>query len=235
MRRPWCSIPLGPWLVALALWSPIPIGLSLSRTVRAADAPSPATEDHEQQARRHYVDGEAAFKAGQYQRAMSEFEAGYAAAPRPGFLLNMAHTARKLGDLRKSRSLYKKYLLMDPTSKVREDVQAVIAELDSALADEDAAAPNRSAAREPAPTRPAQAEPVVLPRATPPPDETPALVASAPAPEERESASPFYRRPWFWVTVGVVAVAGGAVAIYAAQRSSGDPFHPNGSLGSLGP
>src|SRR5215470_9856640 len=81
----------------------------------ADDGESPAVR----QARDHFRAGEAAFKVGDFERARSEFEAGYALVPRPGFLLNMAHAERRLGRLRNARSLYKRYLLADPESKQR--------------------------------------------------------------------------------------------------------------------
>jgi tetratricopeptide (TPR) repeat protein len=236
---------LGLAVIAWVLSSPISIGLSSAPLARAAEQAPPSQEDREQAARRHFAQGDAAFKAGRYDAALSEFEAGYAASPRPGFLLNMAHTARKLGDLRKARSLYKKYLLTDPTSKLREDVLGVIAELDSALADEDRADANRTAtaenerSHEPAAGETAERQhPAPPPRAPPPPVAAPVLVtqqAQAPSAEQAGEARPFYARAWFWATVGVVVAAGAGVAIYAAQRSSSDPFHSTGSLGTLGP
>jgi tetratricopeptide (TPR) repeat protein len=230
------------WLLALA----VTMLLSSPRVALAADPAAPPQENREQLARRHFAEGDAAFKAGRYEAAMTEFEAGYAASPRPGFLLNMAHTARKLGDLRRARSLYKKYLLMDPTSKLRSDVLGVIGELDSALADEDRAESNRKLAadkerpREPAAPETLAEQPPLPPppRAPPPAAEAPSLVgerARAPTSDDTDTTSPFYRSTWFWVTVGVVAAAGAGVAIYATQRSGGDPYHPSGSLGALGP
>ena len=236
--------------LALAVWvisSALSIDRSSSGIAQAAEPAASSPEDREQVARRHFAEGDAAFKAGRYEAAMSEFEAGYATSPRPGFLLNMAHTARKLGDLRKARTLYKKYLLMDPTSKLRNDVLGVIGELDSALADEDLAEAQRKTAGEgprsqqPAPDETSKSEhPAPLPRATEPRADAPVLVAQGsstlpPSGDATDDGTPFYRRTWFWVTVGVVAAAGAGVAIYAAQRSAGDPYHPSGSLGALGP
>ena len=223
--------------------------LLTARVAVAADQPSPPQEDREQQARRLYAEGEAAFKAGQYANALKAFEAGYAASPRPGFLLNMAHTERKLGELRKARALYKKFLLVDPTSRVRGEVTGVINELDSALADEDPAqdhAPGGKAAadgepaQKTAPTVPPKNEvTTVLPAAAPPaPTDAPMLTTSRdPSSPTDASAkgSPFYRRPWFWIAVGVAVAAGAGAALYASQRPGSDPFHSSGSLGAIGP
>jgi tetratricopeptide (TPR) repeat protein len=216
-----------------------------ARVALAADQPSPPQEDREQQARRLYAEGEAAFKAGQYAIALKAFEAGYAASPRSGFLLNMAHTERKLGELRKARALYKKFLLVDPTSRVRGEVTGVINELDSALADEDQAPGGKTAAEE----EPAQkSAPTVLPKngvtivpppaAPPTPADAPMLTTSrepSSPPDASAKGSPFYRRPWFWIAVGVAVAAGAGAALYASQRPGADPFHSSGSLGAIGP
>jgi len=123
------------WALSLALLAAV-MGPSATMAAAAADT---ATEEGEQAARRHFAEGDAAYKAGHYEQALKEFEAGYAISRRPGFLLNMGHTERKLGHLREARALYKKYLLVDTTSKLRDEVRSLIGELDSALADEDLA------------------------------------------------------------------------------------------------
>src|SRR5581483_2640659 len=109
----------------------------------AADGTEAAADEGEQTARRHFAQGDAAYKAGRYDDALKEFEAGYAISQRPGFLVNMGHSEHKLGHLREARALYKKYLLVDANSKLRDEVRALIRELDSALADEDRAEHHR--------------------------------------------------------------------------------------------
>ncbi len=215
------------WIVPGALALLLLVGPLWPSATMAAEGAGAASEDGEQAARRHYSQGEAAFKAGQYDVARKEFEAGYAASRRPGFVLNMAHTERKLGHLRDARALYKKYLLVEPTSKLRDEVRAVINELDSALADEDLAERGRkdgaNQGASPAPTtEPVPVAPPVVPApaprmAAPTPGPEPLVSrAAGPAAEPAPGPRPFYRRGWFWVTVGAVVVAGSAAAIYAA-------------------
>ena len=67
-----------------------------------------------QRARRHFLAGKRAFEAKRYAVALKEFEAGYAIDPRPGFLLNMGHAARRMGELRRARDYYLKFLESDP-------------------------------------------------------------------------------------------------------------------------
>jgi len=192
----------------------------------AEDVPPPDPGEAELKARDLYAQGEAAFKAGRYDDALTEFEAGFAAVPRAGFVLNIGHVYRKIGKLRNARSAYKKYLLMEPDSKFRDNVLAVIAEIDSALAEEDRAespaeSPARSIALAPPPTAPA-----------------PALLAVSPAFQARgrdtARSAPLYRRAWFWVAVGAVVVSAGA-GIYLWRRPADVGYQSSGSLGALGP
>jgi tetratricopeptide (TPR) repeat protein len=177
----------------------------------------------EREARAHYALGQTAFKAGRYDQAVTEFEAGFAALPRPGFLLNIGHAERRRGNLRKARAAYKKFLLVEPTTKLRDDVMALLADLDSALADEDHA--ERAAATASITPPPLPAVPAPAPAQAPP-----VTLSVAPPP-----APPIYRRPWFWAAAGAV-VLGAVTAIYLSQRSPADDgFHATGSLGAVHP
>jgi tetratricopeptide (TPR) repeat protein len=191
----------------------------------AEDVPPPDPGQAELKARDLYAQGEAAFKAGRYDDALAEFEAGFAAVPRAGFVLNIGHVYRKIGKLRNARSAYKKYLLMEPDSKFRDNVLAVIAEIDSALAEEDRA---ESPVESPAP----------IALAPPPTAPAPALLAVSPAIQARgpdtARSAPLYRRAWFWVAVGAVVVSAGA-GIYLWRRPADVGYQSSGSLGALGP
>ncbi len=207
--------------------------LFASSLARAQNGPPADKGGPEQVARELYAQGEAAFKAGQYDEALTAFEAGFAAVPRAGFVLNIGHVYRKIGKLRNARAAYKKYLLMEPDSKFRANVLAVIAEIDSALAEEDQA---EAAAAAPADS---PANPVTLAAPAPAPSPNPAaplLIATRPAPagEADAARAPFYRRPWFWIAAAAV-VTGTAAGIYLIERPGTGGFQSSGTLGSLGP
>jgi hypothetical protein len=113
------------------------------------------------------------------------------------------------------------------------DVMAVIADIDSALADEDLAS-----ARDRLGRRPPIEVPGGVPSAPAPAPDGPQLVASrstSPISGQSDGTTRVYHRGWFWLTVGLVVGAGAAVAIYALRRPEGDGFHTSGSLGALGP
>ena len=88
-------------------------------------------------AREHFRVGEQAFKEGRYQDAYREWQAGYELSPRALFLLNMAHAERRRGDLPNARVLYRRYLLMEPDSKLRGEVEQVLKEIDAVLPAQD--------------------------------------------------------------------------------------------------
>jgi tetratricopeptide (TPR) repeat protein len=166
------------------------------------------SEDAVQRAREHYRRGEAAYAAERFDDAYREFEEGYALAPKPAFLLNMAHSERRRGQLRNARALYLKYLLVEPQSKYREEVEQVTAELERAIAAEDAA---RIAAAGQLPVSP------------------PPIALTAP-PMPPPPAEPRHSRLWIWAAVGGVVLAGAAAAFFLTR----DSYQKSGSLGTLG-
>jgi hypothetical protein len=190
-----------------------------------SETPSPRDQlEAERESRARYAAGEAAFRAGRYRPAVVEFEAGFAAVPKPGFLLNIGHAYRRLGDLHKARAAYKKFLLVDPTSTLHDDVLSLIGELDSALADDDRA--DRLAAR-------AIAAGLVPPPVDGQPGHSGVNLAARPpsaVPNLVDPPPPFYRRAWFWMVVGAVAIGTG-VGIYAVRTGADERGHPTGSLG----
>jgi hypothetical protein len=97
----------------------------------------PATSSREavlRRARQHFEDGRKAFDAKDYPSALREFRAGYELEPRPGFLLNMAHSTQKIGDLPAARDLYTRFLQTNPTGEERRVAEEAIAEIDRKLA-----------------------------------------------------------------------------------------------------
>jgi tetratricopeptide (TPR) repeat protein len=103
-----------------------------------------------QRARRHFLQGKRAFEARRYSVALKEFEVGYAIVPRPGFLLNMGHAARRMGDLRRARDYYLKYLESDPPPVERRSTIALVIDIDRQLAAAPTAGSRASASSSPA-------------------------------------------------------------------------------------
>ena len=170
------------WLLGLALASAVVV---VPRPVAAAPRASAASV---QRARRHFLSGKRAFEAKRYATALKEFSAGYAIEPRPGFLLNMGHAARRMGELRRARELYLKFIAADPTADERRATLDLIAEIDRELGPPAAAASHRAegpgptSPLAPAPIAPASAPAVETAPVAPPPEPPVAVAASTVAP-----------------------------------------------------
>lgn len=196
-----------------------------------AQDPEPTSKAVED-AKGHYERGAKAYDLGYFEEAYREFEAGYRASPRPAFLLNMAHTQRRMGNLRKARELYSRYILIEPDSPAREGVKQLIGDLDQAIAAEDRDSPDAGAGRS-QPIEPLVPDAgasrgdggfiTVIP--TPPAPDT-----AVPVPASR----PIYKRWWFWTGVGAVAIVA-ATAITLGVLASRPDFVSSGSIGTLGP
>jgi hypothetical protein len=103
-----------------------------------AQAPAVSAQSPEARAegRRRFESGEQYFQKGQYASALVEYEAGYQLTRLPGFLINIAHCHRLSGDHRRARAFYRKYLLVEPTSPRKAEVEEIIRKLDESLAGE---------------------------------------------------------------------------------------------------
>jgi tetratricopeptide (TPR) repeat protein len=200
----------------MRIFSTFVVALALLSSARSAVA---ASADDQREARRNFQAGEVHFKAGRYTEALEAYQAGYAAAPLPGFLINVAQCQRRLGDLAKAHATYEKFLFVAPDSPLVPEVKKLLAELDQMLAAEaetDTPAPPELSA--PAPAEPA---PTTAAAAT-----LTAEARPAPAP-----APPQWKRWWVWGAVGA-ALAAGTVTAFALSSSDPTMVH-DGSLGTL--
>jgi tetratricopeptide (TPR) repeat protein len=197
----------------------------------ALAAPSAA----EREARRHFADAELSYRAGHYADALAKYQAGYAATPLPGFLVNIAQCQRRLGDLKTARATYREFVLVAPDSRLVPEVQALIEELDTLIADlasggagETAGAVGTDGADVHA-TDPSAPSLSLAPSA---PAEAASLVA-APAPVATETPAPrSHARWWIWGGIAAAAVAGGVVTGIALS-SPGTTTIRAGTLGTL--
>ena len=146
--------------------------LSLSAAL-ASPARAGAADD-EERARGHYEIGLGLYRLGDYEGALKEFGAGYELARKPGFLLNLGQTYRKLGELREARDMYRQYLAAVPhDDPALPEARKVLAELERAI----------RAARPPEPPPPSPStEPAPAPTPSPPPPAMPPPSAAAPPP-----------------------------------------------------
>ena len=206
---------------------------ALATQARAAD--KKVDPRAEARAREHIQKGAAALRAGDYDEAMTEFEAGYAAVPLPGFILNMGHVQRQAGNLAKAYDYYRHYLEVDPKSSQRAEVEKTMAEIDAKLAGKAGSRPAPSTTSPPRPN-------LALPAAQDDHEEPAGLkalpakpvVTSSPVPASAptdDSDGAFYTRWWFWGAVGALAAAG-VVTFLLVGRGNG--YTSSGTWGTLG-
>ena len=186
----------------------------------------------EREARHRFDEAEVQYRAGHYADALLKYQAGYAAMPLPGFLVNIAQCQRRLGDLKTARATYREFVLVAPDSHLVPEVQTLIRQLDSLIADLASGGAGAAAAQvgdgadvhatDPdAPAAPSLAAPEPTPQ--------PVLLGApgGPPPPHRSHA-----RWWIWGSVAAAAIAGGVVAGLALSSSSTTTVHA-GSLGTL--
>lgn len=183
------------WLAGLLFFFCVSIGLQRSAEAQANDF------------RTHYELAVALYQAQKFEEAIPEFKAAYDIDPRAGLLFNIAQSYRKAGHPRDAIQYYDRYLTSDPRidtdtrrkvdgylAEARNTLAALELEMKQRLAEEKAARDRDSEPPPPAIHQP----PVVAPAPAPPPP----LVSIEP----RRDVTPVYKKPWFWVTLGAVAV-----------------------------
>lgn len=110
------------------------LAVNASTALGAPATTEPA--DDKSEGRVRFDLGEQHFQHGEFVAALVEYEAGYRLTRLPGFLLNIAQCHRQLGDLRKARAFYRKYLIVAPTAPRRAEVEESIRSLDKKIAEE---------------------------------------------------------------------------------------------------
>ncbi|HEY5090706.1 MAG TPA: hypothetical protein VIK30_12095 [Polyangia bacterium] len=211
------------------------VGALCVATLAATAGPAAAAPEARREARRAFESAEAHFRAGEFAEALVDYQAGYDASPLPGFLVNIAQCERRLGDLKKARATYQKFVIVAPDSPLVPQVKGLIAGLDRLLADLDdekpagPTAPPRGTGGEPSADAPAPApHNVDLLAEAPLSPTTDVLLVTTPAPPARKSAS--RRRWWLWGGLGAAVACGVVTAFLLAPGAS--TVH-DGSLGTL--
>jgi hypothetical protein len=185
----------------------------------------------EAEGRRHFKAGQDLYQQKRFIEAAREFEAGYAVAPRPLFLLNIGHAYRRANELIKAKNAYEALLKLQPDLPQKTEVEGYIKSINDAL--QAGESPTSEPVTRPPPLPPPTARPaeiVPLPPPGPPPPPLSAAPEPAVVPPYVETTAPppepsgsVFRRPWFWVLTGAVIAGGVAVAVIASRPSSTCP------------
>jgi tetratricopeptide (TPR) repeat protein len=201
---------MSPRARILFLLAPVVLGLGSGGSVAQATGPS--------EARKLFKEGKKAYAEGRFAAAAEKFAKGYQLDPQPAFLLNQAQSERSAGDRTRAREHYQEFLRVQPSSRLKPQVEDLLNELDREIAADEA---RKARAAE----EKLEAEKRARALVAPPPEERDRGTTS------REGAT-FYRAWWFWTIVGV-AVVGTTVAVssYAATR---EPVYlKEGGLGTV--
>jgi tetratricopeptide (TPR) repeat protein len=177
------------------------VAVGLAAALTSASSLARADDEATEQARQHYLKGTKYFDLGQWDDAIAEYREAYKLRSDPAFLFNLAQAYRRKGDLQPALDLYKNYLIANPDSPKRSDIEKRIRTLEKEMKHRPPATPVVRPS-EPVPTpppipaaagaptsEPAPApatEPVPEPAPVPAPVAVPAPVsvpAPAPAPE----------------------------------------------------
>jgi tetratricopeptide (TPR) repeat protein len=172
-------------------------------------------------ARAHFDKGRTFFEVDEYRKAIAEFKAAHIEKPDPAFLYNIAECYRRLGDVPEALQFYRRFLATaSPDDKARPVVEQRIADVKTVGEEPKVGATE--------PLSSGGGDSALALTAPNPAGEPAATLVGTPSPSMRQAAGPFYTRPWFLVTVGVVVVAS-VVGIWALSRAPELPDTPLGN------
>jgi len=185
--------------------------------VLAIGVVSPAmAADDPAEGKRRFVAGTKLYEDGKFAEAAKEFEAGYAAAPRPAFLLNIGHSYRNAGELEKAKANYELLLELEPTFAKADEIKGFLAEIDESLkkaAEEATPAVVEEEAVETVPTGDSRISGTAGDGHFEYEKRDVLLLRDEDIPEnQKKKETSVFASPWFWVATA--AVVGGSVAAF---------------------
>jgi len=210
--------------------------------LRAEDSPAAVTPLDD--AKAVFAEAEKAYGLGRFEEALRGFERAYELLPLPGFLFNIGQCHRNLGNWERASFFYQGYLSRQPKAANADKVQALVAQMDDKVREQQEARARAAAAppSAPRPVGPLPVAPMAAPPGPPPPvvpavaspgPAPPFTLAAAPAaaPTAGRSGTPLYRRWWLWTAIGVVLVGASAGIAAAAVSPSVSSADLAGTLG----
>jgi len=180
---------------------------------------APVAHADKAKARDYYRAGQQNYNLTDFEKALTNFTAGYREQEDPVFLFNIAQCHRQLGHKVEAIRLYRSYLRQLPNASNHAEVKNLISRLENELQVEK---DNKSQAQG-LPTITEPMPPLVV---TPPTTNDNVVVAGPP------KKKPIYKKAWFWGAVaGGAVVVGGAIALGIVFGTH--PSNPNASFGMV--
>ncbi|MBK7861371.1 MAG: tetratricopeptide repeat protein [Archangiaceae bacterium] len=181
--------------------APLALSLVLAATAALADDGTAAAKAAAKEAR-------VAFDAGDFERALVKYEEAFRARPVPALQFNLGQCHRQLGHLERALYFFRRFLESQPPEEQAAQVRPLVAELEAQQARDEAHARELQLEQARAASAQAQAD---LERAL---KQQPVVAAAEP---------PVYKKPWFWVVVGGVAVVAAGVGAGAYVATAPRP------------
>jgi len=161
-------------------WLPRWLPLLLCAAALGLPSTSSAGDNTKERARQHYKEATKFYELGRWDEAIAEYEQAYSLRDDPSLLFNMAQTYRRKGDAKRALDLYKNYLIKDPQTQMRAEVEERIKTLKAQIEQSEQNEAQKVAPVVPPPLVPVA--PVAAPAPSPgPPAESAAALMPAPA------------------------------------------------------
>jgi tetratricopeptide (TPR) repeat protein len=213
------------------------LAAALCVCIGVATADEPSSE--KARARDLFKSGETAYQAGQYDKAIHDYNEAFALVPLPLLLFDLGQAHRMKGEREKAIAHYRKYLDVDPNGRGADEARTHLDEFKAQIEREQQAKRAADEAKRKADEEKRKADQLARLRAA----EEQARRDAAAAKEKRaldeqhqrdaEAAAlrkhetdaeyarrPVWKKPWFWAAVGgAVVVVGVAVGVGAALGS----------------
>lgn len=210
------------------------IGVMLLSSLSRADTP-PSKDEQKRQAKSHFKLGVDFYNSGDYDSALREYQAAYAALPIPDILFNIAQVYRLKGNKSVAVDYYKQYLAAEPEGVASAESRMMVATLARDLRVEEETKKELEAAKRRAAEAEAKNQADAAARAA-----EEARQSEARAEAARQQADlvavhkkPITKRAWFWPTlVAAAVVVAGGITLGVVLGSSG-PSDPSASLGRV--
>lgn len=162
------------------------------------------------------------FAAGNYDKAIEDYQAAYQMKTLPTLLFNIAQAHRKAGHYSEALAYYERFLKDDPKSALAPEADAHATAMRAKL-DAEKLSTEREALERLAKQRAEEAEALAKAREEERKKAEAALLLAT-----TKDTKPVYKKAWFWVVIGGVVVAGAVgVGVGLALR----PKDPNSDLG----
>ncbi len=179
-------------------------------------------------AKTYFRAGVLAYKAGNFEAAIQQYQLAMQKLPLPEFMFNLGQAYRAKGDLANAIASYRAFVVAAGVGPAVDEARGYIVDLEREAKARARAEAERAVHEE----RAARPEPKPVVRAEvrlDPPPAAPVVVAVTP----RSAPKPLVKKPWFWVTIGAAAIVVGAGVTVGVLFGTKEIRYPEQTLGTI--